>query len=83
MGQCISSTKAVVIEAHRTASEKVEEAKAYVESYNARRYHPVSTKNTTATDTNAISYDDMPENASIIDDTEEIEKIFENINESI
>ena len=83
MGQCISTTKAVVEEAGRTLSEKAEEAKAYVESYNARRYHPVSTKNTTATDTNVISYDDLPEGDTIVDDEEEIEKIFENINESI
>ena len=83
MGQCISSTKVLAEESYRRASEKAEEAMAYVESYNARRYHQVSTENTTATDTNAISYDDLPEGDTIVDDEEEIEKIFENINESI
>ena len=82
MGQCISSTKVLAVESYRRASEKAEEARAYVESYHARRYHQVSTKNTTAIDTNEISYD-LPESTSVIDDTEEIEKIFENINESI
>jgi len=83
MGKCISSTKAVVEEATRTLSEKAEEAKVYVETYNARRYHPVSTENTTATDTNEITYDELPK-STIVEGEEEIDKIFElNINESI
>ena len=81
MGQCISSTKAVVEEATRTVSEKAEEAMAYVESYNARRYHQVSTENTTAIDTNEITYD-WPK-STIVEGEDEIDKISENIDESI
>jgi hypothetical protein len=82
MGQCISSTKAVVEEATRTLSEKAEEAKAYVETYNARRYHPVSTENTTSIDTNKRTYDSPV--FSLVEGEDEIDKIFEmNINENI
>jgi len=84
MGQCISSTKVLAVEAVRRASEKAEEAKAYVESYHARRYHPVEQEDTTRRDTNIQSYD-QPLEGTVIEGEDEIDKIFEDsiINENI
>ena len=79
MGQCIATTKVVIDETGRRMSETAEEAKAFIESYHARRYHPVSTRNTTAVDTNAVSYDvESDDDNNLVEGEEEINKIFEN-----
>lgn len=78
MGQCMTVSKAVVIEAGRRISDAGEDAKAYLDSYNARRYRHVNTDVTDEEDTNIISYDEPPpKTPTLVQGEKEIEKIFE------
>ena len=80
MGQCMTVSKSMVIEAGRRISDAGEDAKAYLDSYNARRYRHVNTEVTDEEDTNIISYDEpRPDEpvSSLVQGEKEIEKIFE------
>ena len=77
MGQCMSVSKTMVVEVGRRISDAGEDAKAYLESYNARRYRHVNTEVTDEEDTNIVSYDEPPKTQTLIQGEEEIEKIFE------
>jgi len=83
MGQCMTVSKELVLQARESIGEAAEDVKAYVDSYNARRYRHVNTDVTDEQDTNIIAYDE-PENIdnpdlapSLIQGEREIEKIFE------
>lgn len=78
MGQCMTVSKAVVVEAGRRISDAGEDAKAYLDSYNARRYRHVNTDVTDEEDTNIISYDEPPKTPTLVQGEQEILKIFEN-----
>lgn len=75
----MTASKTMVIEAGRRISDVGEDAKAYLESYNARRYRHVNTDETDEEDTNTISYDEEPAApvSSLVQGEKEIEKIFE------
>ena len=81
MGQCMTTSKNMVLEASRRISEASEEVQGYVESYNARRYRHVNTEVTDEEDTNIISYDEPQKDeepvSSLVQGEKEIEKIFE------
>ena len=81
MGQCMTVSKTMVIEAGRRISEASEDLQGYVESYNARRYRHVNTEVTDEEDTNIISYDEPRSEeapaSSLVQGEKEIEKIFE------
>ena len=81
MGQCMTVSKTMVIEAGRRISEASEDLQGYVESYNARRYRHVNTEVTDEADTNIISYDEpLPKKNpvnTLVQGEKEIEKIFE------
>ena len=81
MGQCMTASKTMVIEAGRRISEAGEEVAGYVETYNAMRYHQVNTEVTDEQDTNIISYDEPSTVekpvSSLVQGEKEIEKIFE------
>ena len=84
----MTASKTMVLEAGRRISDAGEDAKAYLDSYNARRYRHVNTDVTDEEDTNAISYDEPAKKTpTLIQGEEEIEKIFEEeetiINENI
>ena len=80
MGQCMTASKTMVVEAGRRISEAGEEVQGYMESYNARRYRQVNTEVTDEEDTNRISYDGPKPKETIptlVHGEREIEKIFE------
>ena len=60
MGQCMTASKTMVIEAGRRISEAGEEIQVMVHQYNAGRYHHVNTEVTDEEDTNIISNSTLP-----------------------